>query len=554
MIHINAIDAVITLDKYNRILSVKSNDEYFSESYVTLLALHTNTPVSDIFEINLDKDNGIFYWNLEQFYYEIIRPNEEISFIFIKKTIPDNLILEKMLNTLDDGIQIYDRNANLIYYNNASSTISLKNHNESILGKHLTDIFSHVDEKYSTILTTLQTQSPVINRCDTFKTNSGKVVTTINTAYPIFFDNHLVGSLLIERDYTSIQRNISELSKMQKFIHKQKYNSNPNNTFTQYTFKDLIGNSIQFREAINLAVKVSIQDCNVLIYGETGTGKELFAQSIHNNSKRSNKKFLAINCAAIPENLIEGMLFGTSKGAYTGSVDSTGLFEEANGGTIFLDELNSMSLSLQSKLLRFLQDGTFMRVGGKKNIKCDVRIISSCNEDPFLLTQNNILRKDLFYRISTIIVNIPPLRERDDDIEVLLKYFIDKLGRRYLKNINNISVKVLDILKNYNWPGNVRELMHVVEYVLNTIEGDEVNVQHLPKYLLDSECSEDTEINNNSLDLLNQDLQTIMDDYESKIIKKFLDHNGYNITKTSQALNIKRQSLYYRIKKYGIII
>ena len=546
------IDAIITLNKYNRILSIKSNSEYFCKFYEEFLNLQINTLISDIFEIDLDKDSGILTWNLDQFYYEIININEDMKFILIKQNIPDSLILEKILDTLNDGVQIYDKNANLIYYNNASSAISLKNHDKNILGKHLTDVFSHVDEKYSTILTTLKNNSPVINRCDTFKTNSGKVVTTINTAYPIVFDNHLTGSLLIERDLASLQKNIAELSSMQNLIYNQSSKSRSDNNLNNHTFSDLIGNNVQFKESIDLAIKVSTQDCNVLIYGETGTGKELFAQSIHSNSKRSNEKFLAINCAAIPETLIEGVLFGTSKGAFTGSIDNAGLFEEADGGTIFLDELNSMSLSLQSKLLRFLQDGTFMRVGGNKNIKSDVRIISSCNEDPFVITNNNILRKDLFYRVSTIIIDIPPLRKRVDDIEVLLNYFISKFGNKYFKNIDTISNEVLNILKNYNWPGNVRELMHVVEYALNTIDENVFATSHLPKYLLPTSSDNITNYDE-CVNILNNDLQSIMDDYECKIVKKFLDHNGYNITKTSQALNIKRQSLQYRIKKYGII-
>lgn len=545
------IDAVITLDKHHCILSVKSNTDYFTKFYEGLLKLHINTSIHQILDINLNQNNGIFTWNLENFYYEFITTNNDISFIFIKKSIPTNMIFEKVLDSIYDGVHVYDQNANLIYYNKASSSISLETNEEDVLGKHLTDIFPNINPKYSTILTTLKTKSPVINRCDTFKSSSGKTITTINSAYPIFFDNNLVGSWIIERDLSSIQKNLSDLKSMEDLIDKQSTNPPLDNKTINHTFTDLKGESANFKEAINLAIRVSSQDCNVLIYGETGTGKELFAQSIYNNSKRYKKKFLAINCAAIPENLIEGILFGTTKGAFTGSIDKPGLFEEADGGTIFLDELNSMNLLLQSKLLRFLQDGTFMRVGGKKIIKSNVRIISSCNEDPFFIINNNILRKDLFYRISTIIVNIPPLRERTEDIELLLKYFIHTLGDKYFKSINYISKDVLEVLNNYNWPGNVRELMHVVEYALNTIEGSSFELTHLPNHLFKN--IETKQVDEICVDVFDS-LQSTMDNYECEVIKKALEHYGYNISKTARALDIKRQSLQYRIKKYGIVV
>ncbi|MGL5314098.1 MAG: sigma-54 interaction domain-containing protein [Peptostreptococcaceae bacterium] len=545
------IDAVITLDKHLCILNVKSSTDYFTKFYEKLFKLHINNSIHQVLEINLNQNNGIFTWNLEQFYYEYITTGYDLSFLFIKKNIPANMIFGKVLDSMYNGVHVYDKNANLIYYNKASSSISLETNEEEVLGKHLTDIFPNINPKYSTILTTLKTKSPVINRCDTFKSSSGKNITTINSAYPILYDNDLVGSWIIERDLSSIQKNISDLTSMKDLITKQSSNLPLENEGIIHSFADLKGESTSFKKAIQLAKKVSSQDCNVLIYGETGTGKELFAQSIHKNSKRCKKKFLAINCAAIPENLIEGILFGTTKGAFTGSIDKAGLFEEANGGTIFLDELNSMNLLLQSKLLRFLQDGTFMRVGGKKIIKSDVRIISSCNEDPFYITNNNILRKDLFYRISTIIVNIPPLRDRYGDVELLLNFFIHNLGNKYYKTITHISEDVLQILNNYTWPGNVRELMHVVEYALNTIEESNFELNNLPIHLLKNIDIKPVE--DNCEDTFDS-LQSIMDSYECEVIKKALKHYNYNVSRTAQALDLRRQSLQYRIKKYGIII
>jgi arginine utilization regulatory protein len=304
--------------------------------------------------------------------------------------------------------------------------------------------------------------------------------------------------------------------------------------------------------------KISTQDCNVLIYGETGTGKEMFAQSIHEESRRKDKKFLAINCAAVPETLIESTLFGTTKGAFTGSVERAGLLEEVNGGTLFLDELNSMSLSMQSKILRVIQENRFRRVGGEKDIDIDVRFISSCNENPYKITESNLLRKDLFYRLSTVILEIPPLKNRIDDIETLIKYCLKQYQHKYLKRISHIDESVIAILKSYNWPGNVRELFHIVEYALNVIENDTWKISHLPKYITDSynENSENMDSSNfeEPSGIYKNDLQYIMDNYESKILQKVLEHNGYNISRTADSLGIKRQSLQYRIKKYGIVV
>ena len=292
--------------------------------------------------------------------------------------------------------------------------------------------------------------------------------------------------------------------------------------------------------------------------GETGTGKEIFAQSIHRESNRRARKFIAINCAAVPETLIESLLFGTVRGAFTGSIDSPGYFEEADGGTLFLDELNSMSLAMQSKILRVIQENSFRRVGGTVDLQSDVRILSSCNEDPFIAIKENRLRKDLFFRLSNVLIEIPPLREHMEDLEQLIWYRLQNLSNNFVTRITAINPEVMEAFMSYSWPGNVRELFHVVDYMRNIVEDNEIGLHHVPKYIINGI----TETNNmevprvagEDLDLRNETLQLIMDDYESKIIKSALEKHGFNITKTAEALDIKRQSLQYRIKKYGIII
>ena len=213
---------------------------------------------------------------------------------------------------------------------------------------------------------------------------------------------------------------------------------------------------------------------------------------------------------------------------------------------------------MQSKILRVIQENSYRRVGGEKDMDINVRFISSCNEDPYKITDENLLRKDLFYRLSTVIVEIPPLRNRIDDIEILIKYCLKQYKHKYFKNIEHIDDSVIEILKSYKWPGNVRELLHVVEYALNVIEGNSWTSTHLPKYITSSYEENNKKLidynYDENINICENDLQYIMDSYESDILKKVLEHNGFNISKTASSLGIKRQSLQYRIKKYGIVV
>ncbi len=222
---------------------------------------------------------------------------------------------------------------------------------------------------------------------------------------------------------------------------------------------------------------------SVLVYGETGTGKELYVQSIHNYSSRFNKPFIAQNCAALPENLFESILFGTVKGAFTGAVDKPGLFEQAHGGTLFLDEINSMPINLQTKLLRVLQDGVIRRVGDSRDRKIDVRIIAAMNVEPLKAVENGQIREDLFYRLNVVNIKLVPLRDRLEDIPLYVEHFIDKYNKELNKNVKGISSKVKELFMSYNWPGNVRELQHIIEAAINIVDNEYIELDNLPIYL-----------------------------------------------------------------------
>ena len=481
----------------------------------------------------------------------------------MKKEDPRSLLFEYTLNKILDGIQIYDQNACLVYINQASRDISGIPSHLNVEGKHLMDLYD-LEEEISTIMTCLRTRRPVINRFDSFKAVGGSAISSVNTAYPIFDgQGGLIGAVVFEQNLGSINDQIEKLEERKKTIRNKA--SLPVSPFHGYEFSDLVGSNQELSVAIALARKIARQDCNVLLVGETGTGKEIFAQSIHKASDRKKKKLVAINCAAVPDTLIESMFFGTSRGSFTGSVERPGLLEEANGGVLFLDELNSMSLGMQSKLLRVIQEGSFRRVGSSQDIRTDVRFISSCNDDPAGLIARNILRKDLFYRLSTVTIDIPPLRDRMDDIGELVDFYLTKNINRYLKTIGEVSPLVLEVFQKYQWPGNVRELFNVLDYVLNTLEGDRIEVRHLPRHLQAEEeppaqsaspVGEGQGVQAGPAAPVGSggglDLDETMRAIEKQIIEETLTRCRYRLTRAAASLGLSRQTLQYRIKKLGI--
>jgi arginine utilization regulatory protein len=322
-----------------------------------------------------------------------------------------------------------------------------------------------------------------------------------------------------------------------------------------YNFSDIIGRSKKMRSLVEQSKNIAKINSNVLIIGESGTGKELFSQSIHNLSRRKNKGYIAENCAAIPSNLLESILFGTKKGGFTGAENKEGLFKKAHGGTLVLDEINSMPLELQSKLLRVLETGKFRPIGGDREEKVDVRIIAIANKDPLKLVKENKFREDLFYRLSVINLSIPPLRERKEDILPLVKYFINYYERVFNIKIKGISKEAMDFIMDYHWPGNVRELKHVIEGAISLLDNnEEIKVDDFPYYINARTLEKETDIKDDKEKIIKGDkkLDEHLEDIEKEIIKEVLRDNNYNITKSAHILGIKRQGLQYKIRKYSL--
>lgn len=302
----------------------------------------------------------------------------------------------------------------------------------------------------------------------------------------------------------------------------------------------IVTKSEPVKQALDYAQKVAATDSTVLLLGETGTGKELFAHLIHNLSGRKDKPFIAINCSAIPKDLQESELFGYVKGAFTGALkDKKGFFEEASDGTLFLDEVGDMSLDTQAKLLRFLETGKFTKVGDTKERTLDLRIISATNKDLKTEAEKGSFRKDLFYRLNSFIISLPPLRERKEDIEELATFFL-KNSDKLKKNVVNISPDFMDILNSYSWPGNIRELKNVVERAIILSDTDTLTPNLLPKEFFEGSQKFD----------LNDDLS--LEQLEKKYILQVYNEKKQNKTLTAKKLGIGSATLYRKLKDYGI--
>lgn len=550
-------DVLFTIGPREEFLSLTWGGEHAALPYRPMCEhwVEQRHKIFEVLTLPDQRPGGSLVWNGAQLSYLLLPAPEGKQYLLLSWNANLEFLYTRALDQLPFGVQIYDKNTHAVYFNQASREISHIPSGVNITGRHLLDMYD-LEETVSTTMTALRTQSPVIDRVDQFSVDNGTFIASANTSYPIFQNGQLSGAVTFEHTEETIQKYYQSIQDTRQALKHFSGNAAPVR-FSGYTFENVIGSSEKLRSAAELAQRVAPQNSPVMLVGETGTGKEIFAQSIHRSSPRAGKKFVAINCAAIPETLIESLLFGTAKGSFTGSEDKAGYFEEASGGTLFLDELNSMSLVMQSKLLRVLQERTFRRVGGKKDLELDVRIISSCNEDPFQTVEENKFRRDLFYRLSSVIIELPPLREHLEDLEQLTWYHLEQTAFQYVHRITRIQPQVYQLLRAYRWPGNVRELFHVLDYAQNVADSDVMTVEHLPAYLRKNQAPAPRQsaplTPSGHIDFSHTSLQALMDDYEKEVITQALDRCGYNISQTAQTLGILRQSLQYRIRKYGII-
>jgi len=311
---------------------------------------------------------------------------------------------------------------------------------------------------------------------------------------------------------------------------------------------ELIGKNEKIRKIYDIIENISGSDSTVLIAGESGTGKEIVAETIHKKSKRRNMPYIIVNCAAIPENLLESEMFGHERGSFTGALDRhIGKFELANGGTIFLDEIGEMPLNMQVKLLRVVQEGVIERVGGERSIPIDVRIIAATNIDINKAIHDKKFREDLYYRLNIIPINLPLLRDRIEDLPLFVNYFIAKYNKELNKNVKYVTGEALRILQNYSWPGNVRELENLIERIITLSKEDHIDTAHLPRELLNTKPD-----NIEKFALEEGSLLKAVRNFEKKIIIEALKSSGGNQTNAAKTLGIHRTTLISKLEAYGI--
>ncbi|WP_160722150.1 sigma-54 interaction domain-containing protein [Bacillus sp. USDA818B3_A] len=451
-------------------------------------------------------------------------------------------VLAAILKSIDEGIHVVNTEGKTIFYNEVAAKHDGME-SKDVLGRHIIQAFPSLTEESSTLLKVIKTGKPIYNQTQVYVNMHGIRIDTINTTLPIFLGEEIIGAVEIAKDYSRMKLLAERLLDLQKGFPK-KQNKQGIKQVT-YTLNDIRTINHIFSDTKEEARKLAKADSPILVYGESGTGKELFVQGIHHESYRSEKPFVAQNCAAIPETLLESILFGTVKGSYTGAVDRKGLFELADEGTLFLDELHTMPIELQAKLLRVLEDGMIRRVGSSQNIYVNVRVIAAMNVHPQIALQENMIRHDLYYRLNVFTFALLPLRERKEDILYLTDYFIQDLNTKLGKKVKGVDKKLAIFLSGHQWPGNVRELKHTIEYMMNVCVGDFLELDTLPMILRQS-LSQEKAIHH---PLGTLSLRENLEELEKRLILNAMEQTNGNINQAAKLLEIPRQTLQYKIKK-----
>lgn len=457
--------------------------------------------------------------------------------------------LEAIIYSTDDAISVVDENGLHTIINPAYTRLTGLTE-EDVLGKPPTiDIPDGGESMHLKILKTKKSVHGV-----RMKLGPNRKDVIVNVA-PVIVDGVLKGSVGVIHDVSEIEYLNEELKRVKQRVRHLE---------SKYTFEDIVGKSRGMVIAKEQARKAAQTPATVLLQGESGTGKELFAHAIHHVSKRKNQQFIRVNCSALVDTLLESELFGYEGGAFTGAkkTGKKGLFEEADKGTIFLDEIGVMSLNLQAKLLRVLQEKEIIRVGGRGPINVDVRIISATNINLKNAVKEGRFRDDLYYRLYVIPIYIPPLRERKEDMSLLVNNLIRKLNQDFGRNVKGISLGALNVLSDYSWPGNVRELENVIERaVINMKLSEEIILpKHIPSLtelnILET-IEEEPIISSESNNLINynlgkSNLKKIKDDTEKIALINALKSTNGDSSMAANKLGISLRSFYYKIKKYNI--
>jgi len=445
----------------------------------------------------------------------------------MKKGEPDRFF-NVILNSIADGVFTTDNEGKITFINKAAEEITGFSSKEAI-GHFCFDIFrADICQTRCALKETLKTKKEITNLSVTILNKDGKKMPiSISTAVLKNEKGQIIGGVETFRDLSTIEELKKELSQ-------------------KYTLGDIISKNHKIHEIFNILPDIAESDSTVLVQGASGTGKELFAKAIHNLSRRKTKPFVKVNCGALPDTLLESELFGYVKGAFTDAKkDKPGRFALANEGTIFLDEVGDMSPSLQVKFLRVLQEKEFEPLGSTSPRKTDVRIIAATNKDLSRLVNEGKFRDDLFYRLNVVKIELPLLRERREDIPLLIDAFVQKFNAKMGKQVGGVSDQVLRLLLRYDYPGNVRELENIIEHAFVLCKGDRIDLDCLPKEIT---------VNQEKLSSPTMPLpgETPIDRAEAEVIERTLKKYDGNRIKTAKELGLDRTTLWRKIKKYGL--
>ncbi|MDT8860186.1 sigma 54-interacting transcriptional regulator [Alkalihalobacillus sp. MEB130] len=447
--------------------------------------------------------------------------------IFLK-----NKYHEKICVASSEGSFTINKFGEVTYMNLKGQEI-LEMNAKDVIGKHVSEIFEH----HNQLLEILESSHGWVNR-DFFIYKPNKRIHIVKSAIRLEDDRkQLVGGIFLFREIKTVRNFVADIV----------------STNTVYTFDDILFKSKSMEELIQLAKAAAKTDSSILIESESGTGKELIAQAIHNYSNRCNGPFITIDCSSIPRDLVESELFGYVQGAFTGARKggNIGKFELSHGGTIFLDEIGEMPLDMQSKLLRAIQSRTITRVGGNEPIPVDFRIIAATNRKLEKEIQERNFRLDLFYRLNVIHIALPPLRERIEDIPTLVHLFIEKTSKRENRPSPKITNHCIELLQMYMWPGNVRELENIIERV-TILANDEIQLNHFPNYIIELKEAPLPKKEKKPIHIDEQDSSMIRQNAEKQLIMKTLSEANGNKSLTAKRLGISRSSLYNKLKIYNL--
>ncbi|KXG75818.1 sigma-54 dependent transcriptional regulator PrdR [Thermotalea metallivorans] len=443
---------------------------------------------------------------------------------------------QHIIDNMHEGVTVTDAAGYVIFWNKSAEKIyDIKA--KDILYKRLVDFFPT-----ALTLSVLENRTAIENVYHSPKPNYYIII----SALPIFIDGEFMGVVATERDVTEYRNLSVSLEKANYQINLLKEEMEKITT-GGFSLGNIIGKSPIIQEKIQLAKHVSHTDTSVLITGESGTGKEVFARSIHYHSKRQGH-FVPVNCSAIPHTLFESEFFGYVGGAFTGALKKgkLGYFELANNGTIFLDEIGDLPLDLQAKLLRVLQEGKVLRIGAEKPIPIDVRVISATNKNLKAMVKKGEFREDLYYRLNVVEIELPPLRDRKEDIILLFDHFLQEICQKNQIKIHHIDREVFDILYQYDWKGNIRELRNTVECMVVLSYDNKITVESIPQYIMEGAAST---IN---LKRKPSSLDEALRASEIDMIRKAMSEAKGNKAKAAQLLNIPRSTLYYKLNQYGL--